>query len=223
MASTSQIWAKTSDKAEEEIVLVDESALSGMKSKGPIVGCSDHSTKKELSCSKEPKDVILSQLPTSKQLSQTNLEDDNALDEIKSQLKYIIEELSKLKKEQDSNKKTIKELQVLVKVLSDKKTHTSVDKMKKVTRTIAKIKPKVIKRKKGEKVKVTIIHKKIKEIARFDDHVVIEVQRNESLSTYSQAYYHDNTKYYRIYRANRDKIGKNLQIIVGEHLTIPLK
>jgi len=94
--------------------------------------------------------------------------------------------------------------------------------MKKVTKTIAKIKPKVIKYRKGEKITTTLIRKKIKEIERFDDRVIIEVQSNESLSTYAQAYYNDNSKYYRIYKANRDKIGKNLQIIVGERLTIPL-
>ncbi len=217
MASTTQIWA------EDEIVIVDETPLSGMVHKGAIVGCSEHSKKKELSCSKEPKDIILSQLPTSKQLSQTNLDDDNDLNEIKSKLTSVIKELTKLKKEQKSNQNTIKELQALVKVLSDKKIESSAQKMKKVTKTIAKIKPKVIKHKKGEKITTTLIRKKIKEIERFDDHVIIEVQNNESLSTYAQAYYNDNTKYYRIYRANRDKIGKKLQIIIGEHLTIPLK
>ena len=222
MTSTTQIWGNSLSELEDEITLVDESATSGMKHKGPIVGCNDHAKEKELSCSKEPKDIILSKLPTSKQLSETDLDDDNELNKIKAQLTSVIAELSKLKKEQKSNQDTIKKLQTLVKVLSDKKTETPVQKMKKVTKTIAKIKPKVIKYRKGEKITTTLIRKKIKEIERFDDRVIIEVQSNESLSTYAQAYYNDNSKYYRIYKANRDKIGKNLQIIVGERLTIPL-
>ena len=68
----------------------------------------------------------------------------------------------------------------------------------------------------------TIIRKKIKEISRTEDEVVVEVQQNESLSTYAQAFYGDNTKYYRIYKANNDKISKNMQIIIGQRLTIPL-
>jgi len=50
------------------------------------------------------------------------------------------------------------------------------------------------------------IPKKIKEIARYDDYVVIEVQRGESLSSYAQYYYNDQNRYYKIYKANRDKI-----------------
>lgn len=72
-----------------------------------------------------------------------------------------------------------------------------------------------------KKYKATRIRKPIKEVEVYDDHVVIEVQNNESLSTYAQAYYHDNTKYYRIYKANRDKINKNLQIVIGDRLIIP--
>ena len=222
IASTTQIWANSSNQLEDEIILIDETPLSGMKHKGPILGCNDHAKKKELSCSKEPEDIILSKLPTSKQLSETNLEDDDDLNDIKAQLTSVIKELSKLKKEQKSNHNTIKELQTLVKILSDKKTETPIQKMKKVTKTIAKIKPKVIKRKKGEKITTTLIRKKIKEIERFDDRIIIEVQSNESLSTYAQAYYNDNKQYYRIYKANKNIIGKNLQIIVGERLTIPL-
>ncbi|MCK5854488.1 MAG: hypothetical protein KAG56_04655 [Sulfurovaceae bacterium] len=222
IVSTTQVWAETSIELEDEIILVDETPLSGMVHKGPILSCNDHAKEKELSCSKEPKDIILSKLPTSKQLSETNLDDDKDLNEIKFQLTSVITELSKLKKEQKSNHDTIEELRALVKVLSSKKIETPVEKMKKVTKVIEKIKPKVIKHKSGEKITTTLIRKKIKEIERFDDHVIIEVQRNESLSTYAQAYYNDNKQYYRIYKANKSKIGKNLQIIIGDRLTIPL-
>jgi len=222
IALTTHIWSNSLTELDDEINLVDESALSGMKHKGPIVGCNDHIKEKEFSCSKKPKDIILSKLPTSKQLSETNLDDDDDLSDMKSQLTSVIAELNTLKKEQKNSQKTINELKNLVKLLSDKKRETSVQKMKKVRRVIRKIKPKVRHYKKGERVTTTLIRKKIKEISRFNDHVIIEVQSNESLSTYAQFYYNDNKQYYRIYKANRDKIGKKLQIIVGERLTIPL-
>jgi len=76
--------------------------------------------------------------------------------------------------------------------------------------------------KKSRSKTVTIIRKPIKEISRTESEVIIEVQNNESLSTYAQAYYNDNTKYYRIYKANRDKIPKSLMIVIGDRLRIPL-
>ena len=198
-----------------DIQLVDESDKSSLFQKGPIVGCTDYSKKKELSCSKKPEDAILSKLPTSQQLEEKDLEDEDDANEIKDQLSAILNELSALKEEQKANRNTIKELRSLVKVLSDKKSHPAKQKMAIVKKSIKKMSRKV------PKYTSTRIRKPIKEIEVYSDHVVIEVQNNESLSTYAQAYYNDNTKYYKIYRANRDKIGKDLQIIIGERLVIP--
>jgi predicted nuclease with TOPRIM domain len=199
-----------------DIQLVDESDKSALFQKGPIVGCTDYSKKKELSCSKKPEDAILSKLPTSQQLEDKDLEDEDDANEIKDQLSAILNELSALKAEQKANRNTIKELRSLVKVLSDKRIHPPKQKMAIVKKTIRKMSKKVPKQ-----YRTTRIRKPIKEIEVYDDHVVIEVQNNESLSTYAQAYYHDNTQYYRIYKANRDKIGKDLQIIIGDRLVIP--
>jgi hypothetical protein len=198
-----------------DIQLVDESDKSALFQKGPIVGCSDHK-KKEMTCSKKPEDVILSQLPTSQQLDEKDLDNEEDSNEIKEQLKSILAELSALKQKQKANKSTITELRSLVKVLSDKKPIKAKEKLKLVKTTIKKIQPK-----KSKVYKQTLIRKPIKEVEVYDDHVVIEVQNNESLSTYAQVYYNDNTQYYRIYKANKDKINKNLQIIIGDRLIIP--
>jgi len=198
-----------------DIQLVDESDKSSLFQKGPIVGCSDHK-KKEMTCSKKPEDVILSQLPTSQQLDEKDLDNEEDSNEIKEQLKSILAELSALKQKQKANKSTITELRSLVKVLSDKKPIKAKEKLKLVKIAIKKIQPK-----KSKVYKQTLIKKAIKEVEVFDDHVVIEVQNNESLSTYAQVYYNDNTQYYRIYKANKGKINKNLQIIIGDRLIIP--
>ncbi len=209
---TTQLVANSLDEL-GDIQLVDESDKSALFQKGPIVGCTDFK-KKEMSCSKKPEDAILSQLPTSQQLDEKDLDNEEDSNEIKEQLKSILAELSALKKKQKANRHTITELRSLVKVLSiSKPVIQGKEKLKIVKKTIKRMKPK--------KYKATRIRKPIKEVAVYDDHVVIEVQNNESLSTYAQAYYHDNTKYYRIYKANRDKINKNLQIVIGDRLIIP--
>jgi predicted nuclease with TOPRIM domain len=199
-----------------DIQLVDESDKSALFQKGPIVGCTDYSKKKELSCSKKPEDAILSKLPTSQQLEEKDLDDEDDANEIKDQLSTILNELSALKAEQKANRSTIKELRSLVKVLSDKETHPAKHKMATVKKRIKKMSKKVPKQ-----YTTTRIRRPIKEIEVYDNHVLIEVQNNESLSTYAQAYYHDNTQYYKIYKANQDKIGKDLQIIIGDKLIIP--
>jgi len=198
-----------------EIQIVDESAKSTLFQKGKIVGCTDYGTKKELSCSKKPKDAILSKLPTSQQLNDADLSDDDDSEAIKDKLLEIIKELKELKEEQKENRATIKELKSLVAVFSEKKTTASKKKI--IKKGIKKIE-----KKKSAKTKSTRIRQAIKEISRTDNEVIIEVQNNESLSTYAQAYYNDNTKYYKIYKANKDKIPESLQIVIGTHLRIPL-
>ena len=199
-----------------DIKLIDESEKSSLFQKGKIVGCTDFGKKKELSCSKKPEEAILSKLPTSKQLDEKDLDNEEDSNEIKEQLKTILAELSALKEKQKANKNTIIELRSLVKVLSNKKPIEAKEKLRIVKKTIKKIQPK-----KSKVYKKTRIRKPIKEVEVFEDYVVIEVQNNESLSTYAQVYYHDNTKYYKIYRANKGKINKNLQIIIGDRLIIP--
>jgi hypothetical protein len=199
-----------------DIQLVDESEKSSLFQKGTIVGCSDHAKKKELSCSKKPETVILSKLPTSQQLDDKDLEDDDDKNEIMDQLNVILKELSALKKEQQADKNTILELRGLVKVLSDKKPVQPKKKMAIIKQSIKKMSKKA-----SQKHTATRIRQPINEIGVYDDHVLIQVQNNESLSTYAQVYYNDNTQYYRIYRANQDKIGKDMQIIIGDQLVIP--
>jgi len=196
-----------------EINIIDESAKSTLFQREKIVGCTDFGVKKELSCAKKPKDAILSKLPTSQQLSSTDFDDAGEKEEIKTQLSTILNELNKLKKEQKADRATIKQLHNLITLLSDKKL-TSGNKIKSGIQNITK--------KQSKSRTATIIRKKIKEISRTTKEVVVEVQQNESLSTYAQAFYGDNTKYYKIYKANRDKVNKNMQIIIGQQLSIPL-
>jgi len=202
---------------ELDIQLVDESDKSALFQKGPIVGCSDHAKKKELTCSKKPEEIILSKLPTSQQLNEVDETSEDELNIIKEQLNTVLKELSALRKEQEADKKTIKELKTLVKALSDSKSKASTPKkMAMVKKTVKKLTKEVKK-----EHTATRIRKPIKEVEVYNDHVVIEVQNNESLSTYAQVYYNDNTKYYQIYKANKDKINKSLQITIGDYLTIP--
>jgi len=200
-----------------EITIVDESQKSALFQKGDIVGCDD-SSEKELTCAKEPKAAILSKLPNSQQLTEENLEDENKKEEIAQQLKNILEELSKLKQEQKADRETIKELKGLITVLSDKKSVKTKKEAIVVKETIQKISKKATPNHKALKIK-----KEIKELSRTDTEVIVEVQNNESLSTYAQYYYGNKNKYYKIYKANRDKVGSNLQIMIGQQLSIPLQ
>jgi len=199
-----------------EIKIVDESAKSKLFQREKIVGCTDFVKKKEMSCAKEPKDAILSKLPTSKQLEETDLKDDRSRAEMKAQLSSILAELNKLKKEQQASLITIKRLKSVINTLSKEKPNTTTEKMMMV-KEIKEIKPK-----KKKSYTETLIRKKIKEISRTDTEVIVEVQSNESLSTYAQAYYNDNSQYYKIYKANKNKIPKSMVIIIGDHLRIPL-
>jgi len=40
------------------------------------------------------------------------------------------------------------------------------------------------------------------------DYIIVKVKKGDTLSKYAKRYYGDDKKYYRIYRANRDKIKK---------------
>jgi len=54
------------------------------------------------------------------------------------------------------------------------------------------------------------------------DHTVVVAERGDRLSDYAQKYYGDKRKYYRIYRANRDKIAEDLKLTIGDIIVIPL-
>jgi len=60
-----------------------------------------------LTCAKEPDEIILSRLPTSKELDRTDFSAKDDIEKIKAQLKSVIEELSKLKKEREEDKRII--------------------------------------------------------------------------------------------------------------------
>ncbi len=220
----------TSLMAEElEIKLIDESEKSKLfqhgNIEGTVVGCNDNAFKEELACAKQPKDAILSKLPSSQQIEETNLENDNEREQIKMQLANILSELNQLKKAQKADRNTIKELKSVISDLSPRKK-VQMPQIKSEQLNIAKsvIKEKIqkITPPKSQSKRATVIRRKIKEISRTENSVVIEVQRNESLSTYAEAYYGDNRKYYRIFQANKHILPASMILVIGDRLTIPL-
>ena len=221
------ILLNTQTMAEElEIKLVDESAKSALFQsgdiEGTIIGCNDNALKKELACAKKPKDAILSKLPSSQQIEEVNLEDDNEREQIKMQLANILAELNSLKKAQKADRNTIEELKSIISDLSPKKTIAMpLIKSEQLT-SVIKEKIEKITPKKSQSKRATIIRRKIKEISRTENSVLIEVQKNESLSTYAEAYYGDNRKYYRIFQANKHILPASMILVIGDRLTIPL-
>ena len=214
-----QTMADELDDLMGDIKIVDESAKSDLFQREKIVGCSDFAKQKELTCSKKPKEAILSKLPSSQQLEETDLDSDEAREDMKTQLSSILAELKKLRKEQQADRATIEQLKGIISTLSEKKTKSSPKKMLIVKKELTEMVPK---QKKSQSKTATLIRKKIKEISRDETSAVIEVQSNESLSTYAQAYYNDNRKYHKIYNANKDKIPASMIIMIGDRLTIPL-
>lgn len=204
--------------AEElEIQLIDESEKSALfqndNIQGTIVGCDDNAFKKELACAKKPKDAILSKLPSSKQIEQVDLKNDNEREQIKLQLANILAELNDLKEAQKADRETIKKLKSVIVSLTPKE---------KIAQAQLQESIKTITPKRSRSRRATIIRKEIKEISRTEHEVVIEVQRNESLSTYAEAYYGDNRKYYKIFKANRHILPPSMILTIGDRLTIPL-
>ncbi len=198
-----------------DIKLVVDKPNNNLLKQTKIIGCNDHAKKKEMSCSKEPEEIILSKLPTSSQLDNTDFNTDKDIEKLKKQLKEVMDELAKLKKDREQDKKIIEKLSHLVEVITKEKS--TQKKKSTVKKGIANIVKKNIKKRRTK-----YIPRKIKILEKYDDHVVIEVQSGESLSSYAEAFYNNRNLYYRIYKANRDKINKNLDVIIGEHLTIPL-
>jgi len=123
---------------------------------------------------------------------------DRDIDEIKAQLSEILKQLAQLKQEKDIKTK-------------DTKLNTIKKSIKKLT----------IEAEKTTQPQVYHKPKKIKVVETKDDYIVVEVQSGESLSKYAQKYYGDARKYYKIYKANKDKISPDLQIYIGDRLIIP--
>ena len=196
--------------AEEDFIinLVDDSSKSTLK-QGAVVGCDDEK-KKEDTCSKGEDEVILGKLPMSVQFT-----DHKQVADLENKLRSVMSELSSLKKEKTQNLKTISRLNSMIETLSSKESDDSKKEI--VEATIKEI---VVASK--ERRKKRPMAKGIKVIAEYADHVIIEVQNGESLSKYAKKYYGDNRQYYRIYKANKDKIPSNMEIVIGTHLRIPL-
>jgi len=116
------------------------------------------------------------------------------LDEIKKQLAFILKKLSQLENKSDSKEKSkdISNIKNCLSQLTEEK----------------KTKERVKKRKRVKK------HKK--------DHTVVVVERGDRLSDYAKKYYGDKRKYYKIYRANRDKIAEDMKLTIGDIIIIPL-
>jgi len=53
-------------------------------------------------------------------------------------------------------------------------------------------------------------------------YIIVRVKRGDTLSKYAKKFYGDEKKYYRIYLANRDKIGRDFKLRVGDKIIIPL-
>ncbi len=198
-----------------DIKLVVDKPNNTLLKQTKIIGCNDHAKKKEMSCSKEPEEIILSKLPTSSQLDNTDFNTDKDIENLKKKLNKVMQELAKLKKDREHDKQIIEKLSHLVEIISKEKSIQE----KKLTlkRGIENIVKKNIKKRRTK-----YIPKKIKILEKYDDHVVIEVQSGESLSSYAEAFYNNRNLYYRIYKANKNRINKNLDVMIGDHLIIPL-
>lgn len=209
---------------ELEIQLVDESEKSSLFQsgdiQGTIVGCNDNAFKKELACAKKPKDAILSKLPSSQQIEKTDLTSDDEREQIKMQLANILAELNHLKEAQKADRETIIELRSVITDLSPQKEVK--EKKLAVIKKVIQDRIKKITPKKSKSHSPTLIRSRIKEISRTANSATIEVQKNESLSTYAEAYYGDNRKYYRIFEANKHILPASMLLVIGDRLTIPL-
>jgi len=217
LGTTSKTVASASSDSDDlDIKLVVDKPNNTLLKQTKIIGCNDHAKKKEMSCAKEPEEIILSKLPTSSQLDNTDFNTDRDIENLKQKLNEVMKELAELKKDREHDRKIIEKLSKLVEVMSKEKK-SSEEKKLTVKQGIENIVKKNIKKKKTK-----YIPNKIKIVEQYDDHLVIEVQSGESLSSYAEAFYNNVNLYHKIYKANRDKINKNLDVIIGDHLIIPL-
>jgi len=55
------------------------------------------------------------------------------------------------------------------------------------------------------------------------NYITVTVKRGDTLSKYAKRYYGDRNSYYREYiELNRDKIGKDLMLHIGDRIIIPI-
>ncbi len=129
--------------------------------------------------------------------SRTPEDRDRDIENIKNKLNDILKQLAEITKEKNNN-------------IKDTKIATIKNSIKKLT---------------GEDIDNSTntqpAIKEIKVIEEKSDYVIIEVQSGECLSKYAQKYYGDSRKYHKIYKANQDKIGKDLQVFIGDRLIVP--
>ncbi len=81
----------------------------------------------------------------------------------------------------------------------------------------------------NDKIKqISNIKKSIKKLKhkkksyRKKSYIVVRVKAGDSLSDYAKKYYGNKRKYYKIYRANQNKIDSNLKLHIGDRIIIPL-
>ncbi len=73
--------------------------------------------------------------------------------------------------------------------------------------------------------KIREIKKSIKRVNRHrkkGTYITVRVKRGDRLADYAKKYYGNSRLYYQIYRANRDKIGRDLKLRVGDRIIVPI-
>ena len=120
------------------------------------------------------------------------------LEEIKKQLAFILKKLSELENKDDSKEKRedISNIKNCLSQLTEEK------------KSKERAKRRVYKKKKYSRYK--------------KDYTVVVVEKGDRLSDYAKKYYGDKRKYYRIYKANRDKIAEDMKLSIGDVIIIPL-
>lgn len=64
--------------------------------------------------------------------------------------------------------------------------------------------------------------RRVKKDKKEGKYITVIVKRGDRLADYAKKYYGNSKLYYKIYRANRDKIGDDLNLKVGDRIIIPL-
>ena len=64
--------------------------------------------------------------------------------------------------------------------------------------------------------------KRVNRYRRKGTYITVRVKRGDRLADYAKKYYGNSKLYYKIYRANRDKIGADLKLRVGDRIIIPI-
>ena len=73
--------------------------------------------------------------------------------------------------------------------------------------------------------KIRKIRKSKKRVSRHrkkGKYIIVKVKKGDRLADYAKKYYGNSKLYYKIYRANRDKIGDDLRLKVGDRIIIPI-